>query len=87
MASGVLVITTKVGIVTEIIEDKFNGRLLLNNSSEEVFRVMKQTIEEEDKNKLIIKNAKDTIQNYSTKKMIDKFNSLSEKLIDPVERN
>jgi len=81
MATGVLVITNEVGIVPEIIQNNLNGRLLMDNSPEEICRVMKQTIEESKKNNFIIKNARESVSSYTALKMIDKFNILSEKLI------
>ncbi|HMN23464.1 MAG TPA: glycosyltransferase family 4 protein [Ignavibacteriaceae bacterium] len=81
MASGVLVITNEVGLVSEIIKNKKNGRLIKKNSIEDIFRMMKESVEEVDANKLIVKNARKTIQNYSVQKMVEKFNLLSEKLI------
>ena len=40
MATGVLVITNEVGIVPEIIKNSLNGRIIMNNSSDDIFRVM-----------------------------------------------
>lgn len=81
MAAGVLVITNSVGIVSEIIVDKKNARLLSNNSPEEIFRIMKETIEESDRNKFIIKNAKEIVKNFSSPKMVNEFDLLSSNLI------
>ncbi len=81
MAKGVLVITNNVGIVSEIVVDKKNARMLFNNSPEEICRIMKETIEESDTNDFIIKNAKETVQNYTSKKMVNEFDLLARKLI------
>jgi len=81
MASGVLVITNKVGLVPEIIEDRINGRLIFSNTPAEIFKTMKETIEELELNNNMIKKAKDVVQHYSSKRLASEFDLLASKII------
>lgn len=80
MATGVIVISNKIGIIPELISDKFNGILLNDDSEEELVRVLENSIVLRKESFQLILNAFNTVRNYSAERMLLEYNNLINQL-------
>jgi len=75
MASGVIVIASNVGGISEIIKNKQNGLLLESYKPDVIATVVQKLISDPVLCKELVSNANETIKNYSDKKSAEDFYS------------
>lgn len=80
MASGVIVIANKIGIIPELISDRINGLLLNDDSEKELVKVLGLSILLRKESFQLILNAFDTVKNYSAERMLTDYNKLINQL-------
>ena len=83
MASGLLIVATKVGGVPELIEDKKSGFLAESENAENLADKIDYVINlSKEKKQEIIKNARQIVENkFSLEKMVAEYEKLYEKLL------
>lgn len=83
MASGVVVIASRVGGLSYLVKDKINGRLFERGNSKELSRIIWELLNDQKQMKLLSKNAVSSSQKYcwgiQAKKVMEIYNKLKEK--------
>lgn len=73
MACGVPVITTTVGGNTEIVKDGYNGILISPQNVDEIAGAVKKLVNDVELRKLMSKNARDSVFEWTWEKVADKY--------------
>ncbi len=75
------IIATKVGGIVDIIEDGKNGILVDSRDSEAIYKNIVELYKNPNLAKELVKNAKDSIENYSPTRMADRYIELYKRVV------
>ncbi len=82
MASGVPVIATAVGAITEVIQNKENGIIVRPGKTEEMLQAIKIMFSEEELRNLMGERGMMTVrQRYSSERMVKEYEKLYEQVL------
>ncbi len=73
MAAGTPIITTRVGGNLEIVEDGVNGVLVEYNNKQQLKSAIADLLSNPDKARALAQNAKQTVQKFTTERMINEL--------------
>ncbi len=79
MASGVPVIASKTGGITDILSDGFNGLFVEEKDADQIAAQIRHLMEDADLRETLVKNGRDTAQRYSYRNIAARYYELIEK--------
>lgn len=86
MASGLPVIASRIGGITDIIADEVNGLLAEEKDADQIARLINRLIQDKELRKTLVTNAYETVQTYSYKNIaLRYFELIEERLGDQAE--